>query len=134
MSKSKLNLASVAKLALLGSALLTLLVCVSRIVYPHDLSVYEADRWAPADLIAHGHSPYYKSLATNPPYVVAPYGPLYYGLVAIGARLFGDQFAFGRTLGVVALIAVAVLVYVIVKRFVPRTSSFVPLLGAGLVL
>ena len=54
--------------------------------YPHDIGLFEADRWAPAEAIAHGHTPYFKSAATAPPYVAAPYGPLYYALIAVGIR------------------------------------------------
>ena len=122
------------KAALIGTGLLTLLVGLSRILYPHDVGQYEADVWAPADAIARGHTPYHMSSATSPPYVVASYGPLYYGLIAVGIRLFGDQFAFGRGLGLIALIACVLCIYLILKRFVGQVSALMPVLGAGLFL
>lgn len=90
---------------MIGTALLTLLVGLSRILYPRDVGQYEADVWAPADAIARGHTPYHMSSATSPPYVVASYGPVYHGLIAVGIRLFGDQFAFGRGVGLIASLA-----------------------------
>jgi hypothetical protein len=70
----------------------------------------------------------------NVPYVVASYGPLYYGLIAVGVRLFGDQFVFGRALGLVSLIISAVCIYLILRRYIARGSRFIPVLGAGLLL
>jgi hypothetical protein len=55
-------------------------------------------------------------------------------LIAVGVRLFGDQFVAGRALGLACLIVSAVCVFLILRRYAGQTSSFIPLLGAGLLL
>ena len=88
-------------LILTVSAMLVLLlmgISVSRIVYPFDVGHFEACVWTPALLSAEGKNPY--AYATQEPFVMAPYGYLYYLTVGVGLRLFGWQFWFGRTLTV----------------------------------
>jgi hypothetical protein len=120
---------------LFATALLTLLIGLSRTVYPHDVGQYDASIWAPADLIAHGQSPYFKSIALAPPYVVAPYGPVYYAVIAVGLRAFGDQLWFGRGLSLVCLGMCALLVYAILWRAAhPSYARRVGLVGVGLLV
>lgn len=132
--KTWLSVGSVARFALIASGLLALFLALGRILYPHDVGQYEADVWAPADAIAHGHTPYDISAGTSPPYVVASYGPLYYGLIAIGVKLFGDQFVVGRALALACLIVSALCVFLILKRYAGKTSPFIPIFGVGLLL
>ncbi len=79
-----------------------LLISISRILYPYDVGHYEACIWAPALLTANGHNPY--GVAQHPPYIMAPYGYLYYWLIGIGLRLFGYQLWFGRIISFLAIV------------------------------
>ncbi|HEX3151528.1 MAG TPA: hypothetical protein VHR66_25855, partial [Gemmataceae bacterium] len=83
-------------------ALLFFGVAVSRILFPYDSGHYEGHVWAPAKLTAEGVNPYARSRAEQPPYVMAPYGPLYYLLIGIGLNQFGDHFWWGRSISVAA--------------------------------
>jgi hypothetical protein len=84
-------------LAPLVSSVVTLLligISISRKIYPFDVGHFEACVWTPALLSAQGKNPY--AYATREPFVMAPYGYLYYLTVGAGLRLFGWQFWFGR--------------------------------------
>lgn len=74
-------------------------VCTSRLVYPFDVGQFEAAVWAPALESIAGRNPY--AYALREPYIMAPYGYLYYLLVGVGLKLFGYQFWLGRLLAVV---------------------------------
>ena len=130
----RIDAESIAKVGLVVSGLVAILIAASRIAYPHDVGQYDGDVWAPADVFAGGHTPYHVSAATTPPYTVAPYGPLYYGIIAVGIRLFGDQFAFGRTLSLVGLMVTAFLVYRILRVHGRSNANHIAFLGAGLLL
>ena len=89
----------------------TLLLCiaVSRIVYPFDLA-NEALNWTPSQLIFNGHNPY--GFAMKPPFVMAPYGIVFYLVIGVGVKLFGFQFWFGRT---VSLLSALICAYCIAR-------------------
>ena len=107
-------------------------LAVSRILYPYDVGEYEANAWAPASLLAHLHNPYAGSLAVHPPFVASAYGPVYYAVVGLGLRLFGDQFWFARFILLVAGLVSAWLVFRIAYRF--AQDRFTALLGSALLL
>jgi hypothetical protein len=96
-----------AALAALG---VVLALAASRLVYPYDAGYYEALVLPPAELLARGINPYSLGLATDPPYVVSGYGPVYYLLVAGGVRMFGPTLWFGRLIAIAGAIGCVVLV------------------------
>lgn len=75
-------------------------VSVSRLIYPYDVGYYEACIWEPARLAIEGRNPYEYSMTA--PFIMAPYGYVYYLVVGLGLKLFGMQLWFGRLLSVVA--------------------------------
>ncbi|HMV82534.1 MAG TPA: hypothetical protein PLD20_21705 [Blastocatellia bacterium] len=81
-------------------ALLLIAISISRTIYPFDVGHFEACVWMPSLLSAQGENPY--AYATREPFVMAPYGYLYYLTVGVGLRLFGWQLWFGRLLTVAA--------------------------------
>ena len=95
----------------------------SRVLFPYDIGHYEANAWAPAELLAHGHDPYDLSRTTSPPYVAAPYGPLHYALTGVGLRLFGENFWFARLGSVLATLATALCVAAICYRLSGRSRG-----------
>lgn len=103
---------------------------IARLLYPYDIGEYEANAWAPAVLLTHLHNPYTQSLALHQPYVASAYGPLYYAVVGLGARVFGYQFWFARLLSICAGALAATLIYRITTRFTMRRSA--GLLAVGL--
>ena len=96
------------KLSFCLIALMAAGIAVSRLAYPFDVGVWEGGVWEPARLIASGQNPY--NFATRPPFVMAPYGPVYYFIIGLGLKLFGYQFWFGRAVSVVAMIVCLVCV------------------------
>ena len=64
--------------------------------------------------IAHGREVY--NNYHHYPFVVATYPPVYPALCAVGARLFGISFTFGRVLTLLATLAAMVLVWLILRR------------------
>ena len=76
-------------------------VIISRLVYPFDSGFAEAFNWIPATHLLEGSSPY--AYAFTPPYSMAPYGVVFYSLLAIGVKLFGFQLWWGKILSVLAL-------------------------------
>jgi hypothetical protein len=107
-------------------------LAISRILYPYDVGEYEANAWAPASLLAHFHNPYSQDLAVHAPFVASPYGPVYYAIVGLGLRLFGDQFWFARFVALAAGLLSAWLVFRIALRF--AHDRFTALLGSALLL
>jgi hypothetical protein len=83
---------------LLGVLLLGL--SLSRLFYTFDSGNYESFIWSPARLAISGQNPY--GFALSPPYVMAPYGIVYYLLIGLGTQLFGLQLWFGRLASIVA--------------------------------
>jgi len=111
-------------LILTVSAMLVLLlmgISVSRIVYPFDVGHFEACVWTPALLSAEGKNPY--AYATQEPFVMAPYGYLYYLTVGVGLRLFGWQFWFGRALTVISAAACLLCIVRLSRELTERKSS-----------
>jgi 4-amino-4-deoxy-L-arabinose transferase-like glycosyltransferase len=75
-------------------------VSLSRLVYPYDVGYYEGAVWEPSLLAANGLNPY--NYALRPPFVMAPYGFLYYLTIGLGLRLFGLQLWLGRLMSILA--------------------------------
>src|SRR5215510_8468151 len=99
------------KIVLAGSVLVTSLIGVSlsRLVYPYDAGYYEACVWEPSLLAANGLNPYNYSL--RPPFVMAPYGYLYYLMVGLGLKLFGLQLWFGRLATILSAAVIVICVW-----------------------
>ena len=95
----------------IGAAILALFsvlaLGVSRWLFPFDEGHYEGGIWAPSLLMARGVNPYGFPQIENPPYTMAPYGPLSYLIFGIGLRVFGLQFQSGRAICLVALLVCA---------------------------
>lgn len=85
---------------LLGVGLAAL--CFSRLIYPFDIGNLEALNWLPASLTTNGQNPF--AYHDEPPFVMAPYGYVFYGLVGVGVELFGLQLWFGRALTILAFL------------------------------
>jgi hypothetical protein len=69
---------------------------------------------------------------TEPPYLIASYMPLYYLLSALGVKLTGPTFLFGRLLSLVGAVAIAIFAALIVWDHTKhRFSAF---LAGGLIL
>lgn len=73
---------------------------LSRLIYPFDFGVYESFIWLPSGLLMSGENPY--AFATREPFVMSPYGIVYYLLTGIGVKFFGLQLWWGRLLSIVA--------------------------------
>jgi dolichyl-phosphate-mannose-protein mannosyltransferase len=84
-------------------------VSLSRLVYPYDVGYYEAAVWEPSLLIANGLNPY--NYALRPPFVMAPYGGLYYLMIGLGLRLFGLQMWLGRLMSILAAAIIAICIW-----------------------
>ena len=80
--------------------------------------------------IAHGREVY--NDYRHYPFVVATYPPVYPLLCAVGARLFGISFTFGRLLSVLCTIGVAALIWAMLRR--TGGSRFAAGFGATLFL
>lgn len=92
---------SIITIGLIVSACFLIGIGISRIAYPFDYGGYEAGIWAPADLSIHGINPYKTSLTLTPPYIMSPYGIVYYLTVGLGINCFGLQFWFARIISVI---------------------------------
>ena len=84
-------------------------VSLSRLVYPYDVGYYEAAVWEPSLLIANGLNPY--NYALRPPFVMAPYGCLYYLTIGLGLRLFGLQMWLGRLMSILAAAIIVICIW-----------------------
>jgi len=91
-------------------AIAVMAISVSRILFPYDVGQYEANAWGPAQLLTDFENPYGLEVATEPPYLVAPYGPLYYAVVGLGVDLFGEQFWFMRLVSLACVAICALLI------------------------
>jgi len=111
-------------------SVLLLSVVTSRFVYPFDTGHYEAFNWQPARHVLMGKSPY--SFAFAPPYSMAPYGIVYYALLAAGVGLFGFQLLWGRILSFLAFTACLWAVAKITKKISKSTETSLVALLAGL--
>ena len=110
--------------------LLFLSAVASRLVHPFDTGHYEAFNWLPAQHILEGKNPY--SFALTPPYSMAPYGIVYYALLAAGVKLFGFQLAWGRILSVLAFAVCLWAVVNITKKITRSKEASLVALLAGL--
>lgn len=83
-----------------------MLICIalSRIFYPYDIA-NEALNWTPSQLIFNGNNPYGFSMKS--PFVMAPYGVVFYFFIGVGIKLFGFQFWFGRTVSLFSVLICA---------------------------
>jgi hypothetical protein len=88
------NVRLIAAIGLIVLSVGLLCVGISRLLYPFDTGIYEALIWHPSGLLMNGRNPY--AYATREPYVMAPYGVVYYFLIGIGVKLFGLQLWWGR--------------------------------------
>lgn len=84
----------------LGTGLTAL--CFSRMIYPYDTGNLEALNWLPASLTINGRNPF--AYAEQPPFVMAPYGYVFYSLLGVGIKIFGLQLWFGRGLTILAFL------------------------------
>ena len=75
---------------------------LSRMAFPFDTGHFEGGVWMPARMLMASANPWAPAVSLEPPYVMAPYGPLYYAAIGTGLHLFGPQFWFGRLLSIVA--------------------------------
>lgn len=81
-----------------------LCIALSRIFYPYDIA-NEALNWTPSQLIFNGNNPY--GFAMKPPFVMAPYGVVFYLVIGVGIKFFGFQFWFGRTISLFSVLICA---------------------------
>lgn len=89
---------SLSGIGIVSAALIAL--SISRAVYPFDLGNYESAIWTPALYSINGSNPY--GYALQPPYIIAPYGYLFYLIIGAGLKIFGYQFWFGRIFAALA--------------------------------
>jgi len=75
------------------------------VTFPYQLDYGEGPLLQIAARVARGE-PMYPPL-DQPPYTIASYEPLYYLLSALGVRLMGANFLFGRLVSLVSILAVA---------------------------
>jgi 4-amino-4-deoxy-L-arabinose transferase-like glycosyltransferase len=99
-------------------------VSLSRLVYPYDVGYYEAPVWGPSLLAANGLNPY--NYALRPPFVMAPYGYLYYLMIGLGLRLFGLQLWLGRLMSILAAAVIVICVWRISMSLTrkPQAAAF----------
>jgi hypothetical protein len=103
-----------------GGVLLALYVgffvarCVGCIRCPYTLDYGEGLVLSQAVRLAHGETLY--NDYTHYPFVFSNYPPLFIGLAAAGIKLFGVSFAFGRGLAFAAMLGVAVVMALILRR------------------
>jgi hypothetical protein len=97
---------------------------------PYEIDYGEAVLLQGAANIAHGQVVY--NDYQRYPFVAATYPPVFPALCAIGVRMFGMSFAFGRMLSILSALAVTVLIWLILRRV--GASHFAAGLGAVLCL
>lgn len=110
-----------------------MLLCIafSRIFYPYDIA-NEALNWTPSQLIFNGNNPY--GYAMKPPFVMAPYGVVFYLVIGVGIKFFGFQFWLGRTILFLSVLicayCVARIVFALTKEKRPCYVAIVALLAS----
>lgn len=104
--------------------------CCGAIRFPYELEYGEGGVLLEAANTAHGHAVYndYRQY----PFVAATYPPVYPLLCALGVKAFGVQFAFGRVLSVFAMLGVAALIWIMLRR--ARASRLSAAVAAALFL
>jgi len=114
-------------LLVLAGTVRSLQFAAVQIPQPFSLNFEEGNQLDAALAVATGR-PLYPPVG-NPPYIVHPYGPVFYLLHGLAVRLFGLSFAPGRVLVLGAGVAVALLLIAWLKRM---TASWSIALGFGL--
>jgi len=104
--------------------------CRFAITCPYEIDYGEAVLLQGAVNIAQGQVVY--NNYHHYPFVAATYPPAYPALCAIGVRVFGVSFAFGRVLSILSALAVTALIWLILRRV--GTSHFAAGLAAALFL
>ena len=99
--------------------------CIADIRCPYALDYGEGLVLSQALRLTQGETLY--NDYTHYPYVVSNYPPLFIALSAVGVKLFGVSFAFGRALAFAAMLGVAVMMAVLLRR---GRVGLVPALGA----
>ncbi len=111
------------KVALAALALVIFLfgISISRLIYPYDVGCYEACVWEPSMLAASGMNPY--NHAAQPPFVMAPYGYLYYMTVGLGLKLFGLQLWLGRLLSILGAAIIVICIWRISSSLTKKADA-----------
>ncbi len=130
-SKAQINLVFL-RIGIAILIVLFALLIISRVIYPFGIGSWEAFNWTPATHLLEGQNPY--SFALRPPYSMAPYGIVYYALIAIGVKIFGFQIWFGRVLSVVAFTVCVFSAAQITKKITEQKESFLLTILAGLAM
>ena len=121
--------------AILGTALflqvaIFLIHAYQAVTFPYQLDYGEGPILQIARHVAQGGEMY--PPIDEPPYLIASYVPLYYALSALGVKLTGPSFLFGRLLSCVGALAIALFSGLIVwDRTKHRFAAF---LAGGLIL
>ncbi|UCC68282.1 MAG: hypothetical protein JSV79_14450, partial [Armatimonadota bacterium] len=121
--------------AILGAALtvhvlIFFLHAYQAVTFPYQLDYGEGPILQIAARVADGGEMY--PFVDRPPYVIASYMPLYYLLSALGVKLTGTSFLFGRLLSLAGAVAIAVFAGLIIWD---RTRhKFAAFLASGLIL
>lgn len=97
------------------------------IEYPYSIDYGEGYLLNQGNELAHLRSPYQP--LEEPPWLVANYPPVYPGLVAVGIKVFGLQYRFGRILSLLGILAAAWALYLLVSR---QTENRIAAWAAGL--
>src|SRR5688572_18787724 len=124
MEDAKNGVTRAAVLAIIALVTSLIGVSLSRLVYPYDVGYYEAPVWGPSLLAANGLNPY--NYALRPPFVMAPYGYLYYLMIGLGLRLFGLQLWLGRLMSILAAAVIVICVWRISRLLTrkPQAAAF----------
>lgn len=101
--------------ALAVSVALVLLESALRIAAPYQVEFGEGNVLVSALRAARGQPVY--PIPAAPPYVFSSYGPLLYGLLALLVRAFGVSFAAPRLLGALAMCGIALLLFLLLRRW-----------------
>jgi hypothetical protein len=116
--------------ALTAQILIFFLHAYQAVMFPYQLDYGEGPILQIALRVADGGQMY--PPIDRPPYVIASYMPLYYLLSALGVKLTGPSFLFGRLLSLAGAVAIAVFAGLIVwDRTRHRFAAF---LAGGLIL
>ncbi len=94
---------------LVGYSVLFLYHAVRLAMYPYQIDYGEGFILNHANELAHGRNPYQS--IEQPPWIVVHYPPVYPTLVAVGIKLFGLQFHFGRFLSIAGILVVGICLF-----------------------
>jgi|GEM_PF-3977673 len=90
--------------------------CVYYIVIPYAINYSEDSLLISALELAAGRDPYSLGLFSNPPYILTPYPPIYYLLVAAFVKIVGTSLIPGRIISILSSLGIAFLIFRIVRR------------------